>query len=87
MADATPPDPRSNPGRDGIYRTILWVLVIDVMIGAVLTITGESLFGSPALSQVGFGLAIVGAVLYFFFRWLGAKQAKRRAQPDEGSSE
>ena len=77
--------PTSHPERDGIYRIILWVLVADVILGAVLTIAGETVLGNPVLSRVGFGMAIIGAVLYFFFRWLGAREAKRRRGP--GSSQ
>ena len=82
MPDGSAP----RPERDGIYRTILWVLVADVMLGAVLTVAGESVLNSPALSRIGFGMAIVGAALYVFFRWLGAKEARRRRpQTDESA--
>jgi hypothetical protein len=75
----TPPLPQ-----DGIYRTILMVLVIDIVAGALLAVAGESLFQRPALSDLGTALALIGAALYVFFRFLGARQAKREAGEDEG---
>lgn len=88
MIDPTSDVPPSDPRRDGIYRTILWVLVANVMLGAVLTVAGESFLNNPALSRVGFGMAIIGAVLYAVFRWLGAKEANRRRQkPDDEAAE
>ena len=78
MSDPFPERPPSDPQRDGIYRTILWVLVIDVVFGVLLTIAGQTVFNSPTLSRVGFGLALLGALLYAFFRWLGVREKKRQ---------
>ncbi len=75
----TPPLPQ-----DGIYRTILLVLVIDIVAGALLAVAGESLFQRPELSTLGTALALIGAALYVFFRLLGARQAKREAEENEG---
>ena len=81
MRRETPPLPR-----DGIYRTILWVLVIDIVAGALLAIAGETLFHNPALSQLGTALALIGAALYVVFRVLGAREARRQADRQDGGS-
>ena len=78
MRRETPPLPR-----DGIYRTILWVLVIDIVIGALLAIAGETLFHSPALNELGAALALIGAALYVVFRFLGAREARRQAEKED----
>ena len=77
MRRETPPLPR-----DGIYRTILWVLVIDIVIGALLAIAGETLFHNPALNELGAALALIGAALYVVFRFLGAREARRQAEDE-----
>jgi hypothetical protein len=66
-------DPRNEP----IYRGVLWVLVASVLAGAVLTLTGEPLFGSRALANVGLGMAVVCGALYWVFRLLGRSAARR----------
>lgn len=74
----TPPLPQ-----DGIYRTILLVLVVDIVAGTLLALAGDSLFQRPALSTLGTALALIGAALYVFFRFLGARQAKREAEGNQ----
>ncbi len=69
--------------KDGIYRTILWVLVIDIVAGVLLAILGETLLNSPTLNQLGAALALVGAALYVVFRILGAREARRRSGEDD----
>jgi len=64
--------------RDPIYRGILWVLVASVLVGAVLTLAGEALFGSRALASAGLGLAVVCGALYWFFRLLGRRRARQK---------
>ena len=66
-------DPRQEP----IYRAILAVLIASVLAGAVLTVAGEALFGSPALASAGFGMAVVCGVLYWVFRLIGRRAAQR----------
>lgn len=82
MRRNTPPLPK-----DGIYRTILWVLVIDIVAGVLLAIAGETVLHSPALNRLGAALALIGAALYVVFRILGAREARRQAGEDgpEGS--
>jgi len=73
---------KSDPRQEPIYRAILAVLVASVLAGAVLTVAGEALFGSPALASAGFGMAVVCGVLYWVFRLLGRRAARRAAGKD-----
>lgn len=63
---------------DGIYRAILIVLVISVVAGALAMLVGERIFHSEAMESAGAGLALVSGAVYFFFRWLGRREARRR---------
>jgi hypothetical protein len=74
MRRDTPPLPS-----DGIYRAILIVLVATIVIGALVAVAGDTVLENPAMEQVGTGAALIGAVLYIFFRVLGAREARRRA--------
>lgn len=80
MPRETPPLPD-----DGIYRTILIVLVVSLIIGAILALAGDLLWQSPGLSQAGTGLVIVSGGAYVFFRIFGAREARRRARAAEES--
>ncbi len=64
--------------RDGIYLTILWILVADVLIGAVLALVGDYVLEDPAISRLGVAMALIGGALYAVFRWLGARERARR---------
>lgn len=75
MAEKTPPLPD-----DGIYRAILVVLVISLMIGAAMSLAGELVWHNEAISQTGGWIAVISGAAYFVFRWLGRREAKRRAQ-------
>jgi len=68
-------DPRNEP----VYRAILAVLVASVLAGAVLTLAGEALTGSQALANAGLGMALVCGLLYWVFRLLGRRAARRAA--------
>jgi high-affinity Fe2+/Pb2+ permease len=72
-----PPSPRVPPTREPIYRAILAVLVASVLVGAVLALAGEALFGSRALANVGFGMAMVCGLLYWVFRLIGRRAQQR----------
>ncbi len=63
---------------DGIFRAILWVLVLTVVAGAALTLAGEYLYPSQGMIEVGTGAVLIGGALYFVFRWLGRREARRR---------
>ena len=67
---------------DGIYRSILWVLVLTVVAGAALAIIGETLLHDQAVVELGAWIAVVGGAIYVFFRWLGARAARRQGPPD-----
>ncbi len=75
--------PKSQPG-DGIYRTILWVMVATVLLGAFLAIAGETVLHDPAIGLFGTIVALIGGAIYAAFRILGAREAKRRAGEDGG---
>ncbi len=60
---------------DGIYRAILWALVLTVMAGAVFAIVGETVWHDPVMVRVGTGAALIAGAIYAFFRRLGARQA------------
>ena len=67
--------------QDGIYRAILWTLVLSVLAGAIFAVLGTTIAHSQAMVRVGAGVALVAGVLYAFFRRLGAKNSKRRLDP------
>ncbi|HLS68400.1 MAG TPA: hypothetical protein VK035_03585 [Kiloniellales bacterium] len=71
--------------QDGIYRAILLLMIANVVIGVGLMLLGGELWDSPAISRAGFWLAIVSALLYLFFRWLGRREVRRRREA-EGQS-
>ncbi len=72
---------------DGIYRTILMVLVASLLTGAVVALLGELVWHSPGLSQAGTWLVVATGGAYFFFRVLGAREARRRAAEEATDSE
>jgi hypothetical protein len=65
---------------DRIYRTILLVLVVSLLIGAVFALAGELLWDSPALSQAGTWLVVASGAAYVFFRVLGVREARKRTR-------
>lgn len=73
----TEPPEKGDPRQEPIYRAILAVLVASVLAGALLTIAGEPLFGSRALANAGFGMAVVCGILYWVFRLIGRRAAQR----------
>jgi uncharacterized membrane protein YfcA len=79
MTGPTPADPN-----DGIYRAILMVLVASVFAGAVLALLGDLYFHNEALKLVGVGTVILAGAIYFFFRFLGRREAARRRHDSDG---
>lgn len=65
------------PEADGLYRAIMMVLVGSVMVGALLTLTGEMLFDSRPLANAGLGMAVLAGIAYWGLR-LKARAAARR---------
>ncbi len=71
------PDDEDRLPNDGVYRAILWALVLTVVAGAVFAILGETVLHDPVMVRVGTGVALVGGAIDAFFRRLGARQAGR----------
>ncbi|WP_299615222.1 hypothetical protein [Pelagibius sp.] len=70
--------PEQRPEDDPLYRAIIAVLVGTVMLGAVLTLTGETLFGSRPLASVGLGMAVLAGIAYWGLRLKARAAARRR---------
>ncbi len=70
------PDDKDQLPNDGVYRAILWALVLTVMAGAVFAIVGETVLHDPIMARVGTGVALVAGAIYAFFRRLGTRQAE-----------
>ncbi|SMF08641.1 hypothetical protein SAMN06265365_102169 [Tistlia consotensis] len=64
--------------RDPIYRTILLLLGLDAVAGAVLMLLGHYRFHDQALVDLGAGLGVAGGLLYLFFRWWGRRRLAQR---------
>ncbi len=71
----TVPDDEDRLPNDGVYRAILWALVLTVVAGAVFAILGETVLRDPVMVRVGTGAALIAGAIYAFFRRLGARQA------------
>jgi len=73
--------PRQTPHLpdDGIYRAILIVLVASLLLGAILALAGDLVWHSPGLSQAGVWLVAASGGAYVFFRFLGAREARKRS--------
>lgn len=63
---------------DGVFRAILFVLVVSAVFGAAVMLTGEYVFHSRPVAHFGTGIALVCGALYFVFRWLGKREMRRR---------
>jgi len=81
--------PRQTPHLpdDRIYRTILIVLVVSLLAGAVLALAGDLVWHSPGLSQAGTWLVVASGGAYVFFRVLGAREARKRSRAAEQTPE
>lgn len=75
MAPPEPPVPQ-----EGIYRIILMVLVASVLIGAAVALAGDLVYGDKGISHAGAWMALICGGLYFFFRLLGKREMRRRAE-------
>lgn len=87
--DAYSQMPRESPPLpdERIYRTILLVLVVSLLIGAVCALAGDLLWHNAALSQAGTWLVIASGLAYAFFRVLGVREARKRADERADRSE
>ena len=70
-------DPQDDPKQDGIYRTIQNLMLANLFVGGLLILLGEGYFKSQQVTEFGFMLGFIGALLYFFFRWLAGRAARR----------
>ena len=83
MPRATPPPPN-----DGIYRAILLVLILSVVAGGAIALAGRFVWQRPDIGELGTWIVLVSGAIYLVFRWLGVREARRRAQAaDEGGEE
>ena len=74
------------PG-DGIYRAILLVLVLSICTGAIVVLAGRLVMHNEAVTEAGLWLTTVSAGIYAFFRWLGVREARRRARAADVTAE
>ena len=80
------PDDKDQLPNDGVYRAILWALVLTVMAGAVFAIVGETVLHDPVMVRVGTGAALVAGAIYAFFRRLGARRAGKGGAGRRGAA-
>ncbi|MHA1599346.1 MAG: hypothetical protein ACTSW2_00855 [Alphaproteobacteria bacterium] len=80
MRGSRPPLPGPALPNEGIYRLILLLMVAAIVCGAILAIAGETVAQNQALSRLGTGMALIGGVIYAFFRWLGIREASRHTR-------
>ena len=69
---------------DRLYRAILLVLLISLLAGVGVVLAGKVVLRSEAAAAAGAWLAMVSGVVYFFFRWLGRREARRRLGDQDG---
>lgn len=70
----------SNAPRSSIYLTIMFLMVLNVVLGAGLALVADLVWQDEALKLFGVGLAVVGGIGYLIFRLLGRAELKRRAE-------
>lgn len=71
------PQPRPN---SSIYLTIMFLMVVNVVLGAGLALVADLVWQDEALKLFGVGLAVVAGLGYLIFRLLGRAELKRRAE-------
>lgn len=64
-------------GREFVFRTIQWLMLIDIVGGAVLALLGLFVLDVPALAIGGAFLVFMGLGLFVLF---GARARRARAQ-------
>jgi drug/metabolite transporter (DMT)-like permease len=79
---AASPAPTAEP----LYRALQWLFGIDIVVGVVMMAGAEEIAPEwPGFAETGAGLALVGALLLFFFRRLAKRQAGREAKPGDNA--
>ena len=79
--------PRASLPDESIYRAILIVLVVSLLAGVAIALVGEYMLHSEPVSRAGAWLAIVSGAIYFFFRWFGRRETRRRAADRESGDD
>ena len=69
--------PPGDPRNDKIYLGILVALMVTVFTAAGMAIVGDYLYGSEAMKQGGFYIALVAGACYFAFRFWGRARAAK----------
>ena len=81
--DDTPENPQrgafppGDPRNDKIYLGILVALMVTVFTAAGMAIVGDYMYGSEAMKQGGFYIALVAGACYFAFRFWGRARAAK----------
>lgn len=68
---------QSDPRKDGIYKAIQILFVIDILLGLGLAAVGYWGLEQRNIAAAGIILAGIGVVLWIFFRILGGTAARR----------
>ncbi|MEA2783104.1 MAG: hypothetical protein QOK29_4648 [Rhodospirillaceae bacterium] len=71
-----PGAPRHDPRREPTYRFIRWLMAADMLIGLLLVIFGQELFGTNSIRYAGAILAAIGAALFLFFGRLAGRAGR-----------
>ena len=58
--------------------------MISVVAGGAVTLAGEYIFHNQTMIGVGTGAVLIGGAIYFVFRWLGRREARRRKAAGAG---
>jgi hypothetical protein len=69
---------RERPTRDPIYRLIIGLMAADIVVGLALAAVGWFVMEKSEMVLVGTGLALIGALLLFFFQGRGARADRRQ---------
>lgn len=69
--------------KSGIYLTIMFLMVTNVVLGFVLMLLADYVWQNDALRLFGLGLAVVGGLGYLIFRLLGRGEVRRRIEQGE----
>lgn len=59
---------------DPLYRAILALLALDAVGGAILMLLAHFRVVDPALGEIGFGLGLLGGLLFLLLRRLAARR-------------
>ena len=73
--------------KSGIYLTIMFLMVANVVLGFVLMLLADYVWQNEALRVFGLGLTLVAGIGYLVFRLLGRAELKRRAEERQDGRE